>query len=153
MAVEEAKQYIIIKLGDEPYGIEIKYIESIIIMQRITRVPKAQSYFKGVINLRGEVIPVMSLRLKLGLTEAENTSSTRIIILKPEEQGAPVGIIVDEVKEVITLANSEIDKLGYDNRSDKATYSSGIGKYGDELINILNITSMADQERQSSKNA
>ena len=150
MAVEEAKQYIIIKLGDDPYGIEIKYIESIIVMQKITRVPKAHSYFKGVINLRGEVVPVMSLRLKLGLKEAEDTSSTRIIILRPEEQGSLVGIIVDEVKEVISLANADIQKLGYDNKNDKATYSGGIGKYEDELINILNITSMADQDKQNS---
>ncbi|MBE5965668.1 MAG: purine-binding chemotaxis protein CheW [Lachnospiraceae bacterium] len=149
MAVEEAKQYIIIKLGDDPYGIKIKYIESIIVMQKITRVPKAQSYFKGVINLRGEVVPVMSLRLKLGLKEAEDTSSTRIIILRPEEQGSLVGIIVDEVKEVISLANADIEKLGYDNKNDKAAYSGGIGKYGDELINILNITSMADQDKQN----
>ena len=60
----DSKQYIVVELGNEQYGIDIQYIDNIVRMQRITRVPKAQSYFKGVINLRGEVIPVMSLRLK-----------------------------------------------------------------------------------------
>ena len=60
-------QFIVIKLGDEQYGIDIKYIENIVRMQHITRVPKVDSYLKGVINLRGEVIPVMSIRIKMGL--------------------------------------------------------------------------------------
>ena len=61
------KQYIVVKLGSEQYGIDIQYVDNIVRMQRVTRVPKAQPYFKGVINIRGEVIPVMSLRLKFGL--------------------------------------------------------------------------------------
>ena len=63
----EQKQYIVVKLGSEQYGIDIQYVDNIVRMQRVTRVPKAQPYFKGVINIRGEVIPVMSLRLKFGL--------------------------------------------------------------------------------------
>ena len=59
LATLDSKQYIVIELGSEQYGIDIQYIDNIVRMQRITRVPKAQTYFKGVINLRGEVIPVM----------------------------------------------------------------------------------------------
>ena len=62
--VEDTKQYIVVKLGNEQYGIDIGYIDNIVRMQMITRVPKAQPYFKGVINLRGEIIPVMSIRVK-----------------------------------------------------------------------------------------
>lgn len=62
----ERKQYIVVKIGNEQYGIDISYVDNIVRMQKITRVPKAQSYFKGVINLRGEVVPVMSLRTKWG---------------------------------------------------------------------------------------
>jgi purine-binding chemotaxis protein CheW len=65
--VLEAKQYIVVNIGQEQYGIDIKYVDNIVRMQRITRVPKAQHYFKGVINLRGEIIPVMSIRLKFAL--------------------------------------------------------------------------------------
>ena len=75
-----ARQYIVIKLGSEQYGVNINYIDNIVRMQRITRVPKAQSYFKGVINLRGEIVPVMSLRLKFGLPADEITDKTRIRI-------------------------------------------------------------------------
>ena len=73
-AIEEKKeevsttvQYIVVKIGNEQYGINIKYIDNIVRKQDITRVPKTQHYYKGVINLRGEIIPVMSVRLKLGL--------------------------------------------------------------------------------------
>jgi purine-binding chemotaxis protein CheW len=142
MAATETKQYIVTYLNQEQYGIEIKFIENIIVMQSITRVPKAQSYFKGVINLRGEIVPVMSLRSKLGIEEAVNTSKTRIIIVRPEAQAAPVGLIVDEVKEVITLDMNEIEKMTYDEKSEKANYSIGIGKFGAELINLLSVPSI-----------
>lgn len=64
IAENDAKQYIVVKIGDEQYGIDISYIDNIVRMQKITRVPKIQTYFKGVINLRGEIVPVMSVRKK-----------------------------------------------------------------------------------------
>ena len=134
----ESKQYIVVRLGSEQFGIDIKYIDNIVRMQRITRVPKAQDYFKGVINLRGEVLPVMSLRLKFGLDDDEITNSTRIIIIKLEPQSA-VGILVDSVKEVITMKNEDIESVTQNVNDDKAMFLSGIGKYDNELISLLNI--------------
>ena len=64
---KEVKQYIVVQIGSEKYGIDISYVDNIVRMQKITRVPKAQEYFKGIINLRGEIVPVMSIRLKMGL--------------------------------------------------------------------------------------
>ena len=96
LSTRDYKQYIIVELGNEQYGIDIQYIDNIVRMQRITRVPMAQSYFKGVINLRGEVIPVMSLRLKFDFEEDVFTGKTRILIVKPDFQ-ASVGIIVDNL--------------------------------------------------------
>ena len=87
MTQEETTQYIVIKIGVEQFGIDIKYVDNIVRMQHITRVPKVANYLKGVINLRGEVIPVMSLRLKMELEEVEDTKTTRIIILKLEQHG------------------------------------------------------------------
>lgn len=139
MASEEAKQFILVGLDHNQYGIDINYIVNIIVMQSITRVPKAQSYYPGVINLRGDIVPVMSLRKKLALKEDEYTPSTRIIIVRPEAQAAPVGIIVDEVKEVITIENDQIEKMSYNEKEEKSNYSIGIGKYGNDLINLLNI--------------
>ncbi|MBR6638407.1 MAG: chemotaxis protein CheW, partial [Lachnospiraceae bacterium] len=89
----DSAQYIIATIGNEQFGIDISYIDNIVRMQRITRVPKTQKYFKGVINLRGVVIPVMSLRLKFGLEEIEETNATRIIIIKPDNV-TPLGVIV-----------------------------------------------------------
>ena len=105
----DTAQYIVISMGDEQFGIDIKYIDNIVKMQHITRVPNVASYIKGVINLRGEVLPVMSLRLKMGLEDDVTTKNTRIIILRLEQYGM-IGIIVDEVREVITLNMAEVEK-------------------------------------------
>ncbi|MBQ6807177.1 MAG: chemotaxis protein CheW [Lachnospiraceae bacterium] len=134
----ETTQFIVIKLGDEQYGIDIKYIDNIVRMQHITRVPKVASYLKGVINLRGEVIPVMSIRIKMGLKVDEITKSSRIIILKMEQQGT-IGVIVDEVKEVVTLEAAQIEKVAYDSKDEKDNFISGIGKYEGGLISLLDL--------------
>lgn len=146
MGAVDTKQYITIVLDKELYGIEISYIHNIIIMQSITRVPKSQPFFKGVINLRGEVIPVMSLRQKFGMPENEITGISRIIIIKPELHAAPVGIIVDGVKEVITLGEADVEKITYDENDDKATYSSGVGKVGQDLVTLLNVPGIIREE-------
>ena len=147
-AIEEKKeevsttvQYIVVKIGNEQYGINIKYIDNIVRKQDITRVPKTHHYYKGVINLRGEIIPVMSVRLKLGLEDDVYTDKTRYIIVKVE--GATIGIIVDEVREVVTLNSDDTESV---NRSagDEVTnnYISAIGKHGGELISLLDIVSL-----------
>ena len=142
-SVNEGKQYIVVRLGMEQYGIDIQYVDNIVRQQRITRVPKAQPYFKGVINLRGEVIPVMSLRLKFELEPDEYTNATRIIIIKMEAQSA-IGIIVDEVREVVTLDGDSIDKpSSSDSPGDvKTQYLLGVGKHENGLISLLNIANV-----------
>lgn len=131
-------QYIVVKFGDEQFGIDIKYIDNIVRMQRITRVPKVPTYIKGVINLRGEVVPVVSLRLKMGLEEDVITKLTRIIIIKLEN-GEVIGILVDAVKEVVTLDTREIEKVSYDSGEEKTNFISGIGKDKGELISLFDL--------------
>lgn len=138
----ETIQYIVIKLGNEQYGIDIKFVDNIVRMQHITRVPKVADYLKGVINLRGEVIPVMSLRLKMDLPADEITKASRIIILKLEQHGT-IGVIVDEVKEVVTLGSDEIEKVAYDGKDDRVNFISGIGKHDNELISLLELNTVA----------
>ncbi len=140
MVEEERVQYIVVKIGDEQYGIDISFIDNIVRMQRITRVPKAASHYVGIINIRGEVVPVMSARLKMGLGDDEITKQSRIIILKLELQGT-VGVLVDEVKEVLTLGETDIDR----NVKKSDTYINGIGKKGDELISIFEISALVDE--------
>ena len=117
-------------------------------MQKITRVPRVQNFFKGIINLRGEIVPVMSLRIRMGLEEDVFTNASRIIILKIEQQGA-LGIIVDEVKEVVTLGTDEIDKVSGDMKNAKVSFIDGIGKNGDELISLLDIHSIIEEKENA----
>lgn len=141
---EEKKQFIAVKLSSEVYGIDIGYVDTIVRMQKITRVPKAQHYFKGVINLRGEIVPVMSIRLKMGFDDDTYTGASRIIILKLEEQGK-LGVIVDEVKEVVNLGEEEIDKSSYDAKDSKHSFINGVGKNGQELISLFDINAMTEE--------
>ena len=135
--VKDRTQYIKIKMGDEMFGIDIKYIDNIVRMQSITRVPKVPAYIKGVINLRGEVIPVFNLRLKMGMQEVEETKKFRIIIIKMD--GSYVGLIVDEVREVITLQNDLVEKVYRDPNEPTQNFLLGVGKDGDNLISLLDL--------------
>ncbi len=135
--VKDTTQYIKIKMGEEMFGIDIKHIDNIVRMQSITRVPKVPAYIKGVINLRGEVLPVFSLRLKMGMPEVEETKKFRIIILKID--GNFVGLIVDEVREVVTLDNSLVEKIYRDPSDPTQNFLLGVGKDGDNLISLLDV--------------
>ena len=135
--VKDTTQYIKIKMGEEMFGIDIKYIDNIVRMQHITRVPKVPAYIKGVINLRGEVIPVFNLRLKMGMEEVEETKKFRIIIIKFD--GSYVGLIVDEVREVITLQNDLTEKVYRDPNEPTQNFLLGVGKDGDNLISLLDL--------------
>ena len=134
----DTKQYIVVNVGNEQFGIDIKYVDNIVRMQRITRVPKAQPYFNGVINIRGEIIPVMSLRVKFELEPDVFTSKTRILIIKLEPQSA-VGIIVDEVKNVITLSDADVDINTAIGNDEKSAYITGVGKLESSLVTLLNL--------------
>lgn len=136
---KEAKQYIVVMIGNEQYGIDISYIDNIIRMQKITRVPKVQYYFKGIISVRGEIVPIMSIRKRMDLEDDVFTNASRIIILKIEELGS-LGIIVDEVKEVVNLSEEQIEKV-----SNKGNFINGIGTHGDELISLLEINAIIEE--------
>ena len=139
----QATQFIVVNIGIEQYGIDIKYVDNIVRMQKITRVPKAQKFFRGVINLRGEIVPIMSIRRKFELDDDEITDKTRIIILKPEQQ-EPIGIIVDQVKEVLSLEAENIEKIQSDQKDEKSMYINAVGKYNGNLISILNINGVIE---------
>ncbi len=140
--VVETIQYIVIRLGNEQYGIDIRNIDNIVRMQQITRIPKMPSFLKGVINMRGEVIPVISMRRKMGLEDDVITKSTRIIVLKLEQEGN-VGFIVDEVKEVVTLSSREIEKITYNMTEDNKSLINAVGKRNGDLISLFDLTAIS----------
>ncbi len=144
-AVEEI-QYIVVKLGDEQYGIDISNVDNIVRMQRITRVPKSQPYYVGVINLRGEVVPIMSLRKRFDLEIDVYKAATRIIIIRLEDQSL-IGFIVDEVKEVVNIDPRTIEKPNFKLDEKNASYLAGIGKKGESLISLLDIKAVVEEKK------
>lgn len=142
---KQVKQYIVVQIGSEKYGIDISYVDNIVRMQKITRVPKAQPYFKGIINLRGEIVPVMSIRKKMGLEDDVITGASRIIILKIEDKGS-LGVMVDAVNEVVNLTEDQIETNNISSSHAKDTFINGIGKNGDQLISLFEISAIIDEK-------
>lgn len=136
--VNEVKKFLIFKLGNEEYGIDIHKITTIIEKEMsIARVPGTPLFMKGVINLRGEIIPVMSLRLKFGLTEDTYSDDTRIIIIKLDE--ISVGIIVDSVAEVLELDEESTESIANIAGDLSLDYLTGVGKANGRIITLLNL--------------
>ncbi|MCF8039665.1 MAG: chemotaxis protein CheW [Desulfohalobiaceae bacterium] len=106
-----AGKYLTFKLGEEDYGLEILKVQEIIGMQEVTGIPRTPDFVKGVINLRGKVIPVIDLRLKFSMVEAEVSRRTCIIVVQVRQGEAKVimGIVVDEVSEVLDIDGQEIE--------------------------------------------
>ena len=107
-----ARKFLTFLLGSESYGIEVLSIREIIRMQQITPVPKMPEHVRGVINLRGKVIPVIDLRIKLDLPKAEATDKTCVIVLdikSESNESALLGIVVDAVEEVLNIESDQIE--------------------------------------------
>jgi len=141
----EKSQYVVVRLGNEQYGIDIRYVENIVRMQRITRVPKMPDYLVGIINLRGEVLPVMSLRIKMNLEKDVYEKKSRIIVLKTAGEGN-LGVIVDEVSEVVTLEGTQVDKVD-DLKLEGKAFVAGVGKRENgDLISLLDLSMITLEE-------
>lgn len=128
-------RFLTFTLEDEVYGFEIRYVTEIIGIQSITKVPEVPDYVKGIINLRGKIIPVIDVRLKFGKPAMEYDDRTCIIVIDIND--VSVGLIVDKVDEVMTIDDQNIalppaSKTGFENR-----YIKGIGKAGDRVQLLL----------------
>src|SRR5579884_935841 len=104
-------KYLIFKLGPEEFGVRVIKVREIMGIQQITTVPQMPDYLKGVINLRGKVIPVIDLRLKFGLPATEYTQRTCIVVVQVDGDNGPmqVGVVVDTVSEVLNLTGTDIE--------------------------------------------
>jgi len=135
---------IVFKLGDEEYGIEVDKVQTIERMVPITRVPKTFTFVKGVINLRGVVIPIIDLRGRFSLPLIEYTESTRIIIVAVNEM--EVGFIVDSANDVIDLNTDKIENPPEVVGGIKAKYLQGVAKIDDErLLIMLNLSEVLNK--------
>lgn len=146
-ANENESKYIIFKINKEVYAIDVKSVNNIIQMPKITQVPSSPKYYRGVINLRGEIIPVMSLRRRMNYDDDCFTNSSRIIILNIGEDNH-LGIVVDEVNEVLDISSKDIEQPSQFIKND-ASVVSGVGKIGDMIISILSVDSMIGERKAS----
>lgn len=137
MAANITNKYVVFKLEGEEYGIDILRVKEIKEMLRITRVPKAPSFVSGVVNLRGEVIPVIDLRKKFNLQECKDSESTRIIIVTVDE--ITIGLIIDTSSEVLEIDKELIEEPPMAVSSIDHSYLHGIGKVNDRLIILLDV--------------
>lgn len=135
MATGQQDKYIEMTVGDESYAVKILEIHEILKMQPITKIPHSRSYVRGVINLRGEVVPVFSLSNLIGLPEKPDTKATRIVVVNHKEES--IGIIVDQVNKVTTFP--DIQPPPEYVRGVSGAYFIGIGLRGEELIGILKL--------------
>ena len=131
------RQFVVFKLGIEEYGMDIKKVVTIEKMMPIARVPKAPIFIKGVINLRGEIIPIMDLRSRIDFPLIEETENTRIIIIKIDEIN--IGIIIDEVDEVIQFKSNEIENITNFCSDISLDYIFGAGKINNRIVTLLNL--------------
>jgi purine-binding chemotaxis protein CheW len=140
-AAERAGKYLSFQLGREEYAIQVLRVREIVKIQHITEVPETPAEVRGVINLRGKVIPVIDLRLKFGLPEMEYGQRTCIIVVEPQgsSQG-PMGIIVDEVSEVLNLQDSDIQDTPDFGKGVQMPYLLGMAKVKDKVKILLDIS-------------
>lgn len=138
---ELAGKYLTFKLDTEEFGLEILKVQEIIKMMDITRVPRTPDFVRGVINLRGKVIPVVDLRRKFDMESREETEKTCIIVVTVQrESGAVVmGIIVDEVSEVLDVAGESIEPPPEFGGVVDTTFILGMGKVGDRVVTLMDV--------------
>lgn len=136
--VEETKQLIIFKLGGEEFGVDILQVREIEKLdQEITRVPKAPAFVEGVINLRGEIIPIVDLRKRFNLPQKPIDSETRVVIVEVNEN--LVGMMVDSVVEVIRINVSAIEPTPQITKGVDAYFLNGVAKMNERLVVLLNL--------------
>ena len=145
----QANKYMTFKVSKESFGIGIRFIREIIELQTITEVPEMPDFLKGVINLRGKVIPVIDLRVRFKIGAKEFDDRTCIIII--EVKDSSVGFIVDSVEEVAEIADKNIEPApNFRSETGKEKYISGIGKVGDHIKIILDVEKILHEDELNS---
>ena len=134
-------KYLVFELGSEEFGIRVLKVREIMGIQNITSVPQTPTHVKGVINLRGKVIPVVDLRLKFGLPEEEYTQRTCIIVVQVRGEAGPMfmGIVVDGVAEVLNLAAADIEDTPDFGDGTATSYLLGMAKVSGKVKILLDI--------------
>ena len=134
------------RLGSEEYGVDITQVQEIIRLVEITHVPRAPHFMEGVINLRGQLIPIIDLRTRFGMSRIDPTKSTRIVVT--EIGNKRVGIVVDSVSEVLNIPVENVEEAPEMVAGVGTEYIQGVGKLGDRLIIMLDLTMVISTEEK-----
>lgn len=137
-------QVVTFVIDRETFSIHINRVQEIIMMQDVTRIPRSLPFVDGVLNLRGRVIPVISLRRRLGFADVEHDRRTRVVVV--EVTGRILGLVVDRVEEVLTLDSSRIEPPPAMISGIGREFIEGVGKRGERIIVLLDIEKLFDEE-------
>ncbi len=146
-AETSAKKYLTFAIADEEYGIEIDYVMEIIRIQKITELPDLPPYTKGVLNLRGKVIPVIDVRLRFGFEEKPYDDRTCVIVVQFED--VIVGLIVDSVNEVMDIPNELVSSPSRIRKGDESRFIQGLARTEKNVKILLNVEKILFDENVS----
>ena len=136
--LHEGGKFLSFFLGNEEYAIEILKVQEIIGILPITPVPRMPDYIRGILNLRGSIVPIMCLRRRFGLENVEDTTETCIIVV--EAEGKNTGIVVDKVSEVVDVSQDQIEDVPDFGTSVKSEFLNGVAKTGTRVRMLVNIS-------------
>ncbi|HMB19858.1 MAG TPA: chemotaxis protein CheW [Spirochaetota bacterium] len=140
----DTNQYVTFLIGSEVYGVEVLRVQEIIGMTRVTQVPNSMHFMKGVINLRGTVVPVVDMRLRFTMEEKDYDNFTVILIV--EVKGTMIGMIVDSVSDVVNIPVKDIQDTPHFSASIRTDYIKGIGRIEEDLVIVLDVDKILSHE-------
>lgn len=143
-------QFVIFKLGEERYAVDILNVGGISEFRDVTKVPNAPYFIDGIINLRGDIIPIVSLKKRFNIPEKAVDSDTRIII--NNIRGKDIGFVVDEASQVIKIDDADIEDAPDIVKGADRQYISGVGKVNDQIVILLNLEKILSEEEQKAVN-
>ena len=146
-SAEEMRQLISFTVGAEEYGLELLRVKEVIRMRQITWLPKAPSCVKGIINLRGDVVPIIDLRDRFGLQASEHTAMTRVIVV--EVEGRLVGVVVDSASQVVRVPADQFDPPPPMLGKTAQGFITGVGKLQEKLIITIDVDKILSSDEMS----
>ncbi|MCX5810782.1 MAG: chemotaxis protein CheW [Proteobacteria bacterium] len=147
-SIIDTRQYLTFQLGEEVFGVDVTHVREILEFTTVTKVPRTPEFMRGVINLRGSVVPVLDMRLKFGMTRTDKTVDTCIIVVEVSYEGETtiLGALVDSVQEVFELEPDQIEPAPRIGIQLKTEFIRGMGKRDDRFIIILDIDKVFSSE-------
>jgi purine-binding chemotaxis protein CheW len=150
-SITDIRQYLTFQLGEEVFALDVSHVREILEFTTVTKVPKTPDYMRGVINLRGSVVPVLDMRLKFGMSMTEKTVNTCIIVVEVSFEGETtiIGALVDSVQEVFELEPDQIEPAPRIGTQLRTEFIKGMGKKDDRFIIVLDIDKVFSSEELS----